>query len=284
MKVFLEVNIVKNKIMSNSVSKICLNFLNFLSKIYQFIIYCYSYIAKKIIIGSNNNNLPILVSNHFIYYPTPVSLTYAWRFGFLAGMCLLIQMISGIFFSNNNTLKFLLVKKEKLMQYLKKNFNFKNGKYVFFAIFVFVMLHLSPFLTIVFSIFLIPTLHIVPSFKKYFIYKYILIFILIYVPIGFYFYIKWLIIVGVELIDISGIDYSSSNLVTVKNNCVTVDINFLSMNYWKWRFIMIPLMKLPFFKVYISKWFFLTFINQIYTLGAIFSHLSGIPISILVYV
>jgi len=46
---------------------------------------------------SNNNYSFAFVANHLIYYPTPTSLTYAWSFGFLAGMCLLTQMISGIF-------------------------------------------------------------------------------------------------------------------------------------------------------------------------------------------
>ena len=45
----------------------------------------------------NVNYLFAFVANHLIYYPTPISLTYAWSFGFLAGMCLLTQMISGIF-------------------------------------------------------------------------------------------------------------------------------------------------------------------------------------------
>ena len=39
------------------------------------------------------------IANHLIYYPTPVSLTYAWSFGSLAGMCLVVQMVSGIFLS-----------------------------------------------------------------------------------------------------------------------------------------------------------------------------------------
>ena len=50
-------------------------------------------------------NYPFLgfISNHLIYYPTPISLTYAWSFGFLAGMCLLTQMISGIFLAMHYT-------------------------------------------------------------------------------------------------------------------------------------------------------------------------------------
>lgn len=45
----------------------------------------------------NKNYLFAFIANHLISYPTPISLTYAWSFGFLAGMCLLTQMISGIF-------------------------------------------------------------------------------------------------------------------------------------------------------------------------------------------
>jgi quinol-cytochrome oxidoreductase complex cytochrome b subunit len=51
----------------------------------------------------NNNYLFAFVANHLIYYPTPISLTYAWSFGFLAGMCLLTQMISGIFLAMHYT-------------------------------------------------------------------------------------------------------------------------------------------------------------------------------------
>jgi len=36
------------------------------------------------------------VDSHLIHYPTPVNLTYAWSFGSLAGLCLVIQIISGI--------------------------------------------------------------------------------------------------------------------------------------------------------------------------------------------
>jgi quinol-cytochrome oxidoreductase complex cytochrome b subunit len=43
------------------------------------------------------------LSSHVIYYPTPVSLTYAWSFGSLAGVTLIIQMVSGIFLSMHYT-------------------------------------------------------------------------------------------------------------------------------------------------------------------------------------
>ena len=47
----------------------------------------------------NFNYLFSLVASHIIYYPSPVILTYAWSFGALSGICLIIQMLSGIFLS-----------------------------------------------------------------------------------------------------------------------------------------------------------------------------------------
>jgi ubiquinol-cytochrome c reductase cytochrome b subunit len=40
-----------------------------------------------------------LISSHIIYYPSPISLTYAWSFGSLAGICLIIQIVTGVFLS-----------------------------------------------------------------------------------------------------------------------------------------------------------------------------------------
>ena len=37
-----------------------------------------------------------LVNDHLIEYPTPSNLTLWWNYGFLAGMCLSIQLITGI--------------------------------------------------------------------------------------------------------------------------------------------------------------------------------------------
>jgi quinol-cytochrome oxidoreductase complex cytochrome b subunit len=36
------------------------------------------------------------IDSHLIHYPTPINLTYAWSFGSLAGICLVIQILSGI--------------------------------------------------------------------------------------------------------------------------------------------------------------------------------------------
>ena len=44
-----------------------------------------------------------LLDSHLIHYPTPISLTYAWSFGSLAGVSLVIQIISGIFLAMHYT-------------------------------------------------------------------------------------------------------------------------------------------------------------------------------------
>jgi ubiquinol-cytochrome c reductase cytochrome b subunit len=38
-----------------------------------------------------------VLGNHIIYYATPANLTYAWSFGSLAGVSLVIQIVSGVF-------------------------------------------------------------------------------------------------------------------------------------------------------------------------------------------
>ena len=43
------------------------------------------------------------LDNHVIHYPTPINLTYAWSFGSSAGICLIIQMVSGIFLAMHYT-------------------------------------------------------------------------------------------------------------------------------------------------------------------------------------
>jgi len=48
---------------------------------------------------------PILtvVNDHLIDYPTPGNLSYMWSFGSLAGICLMIQILSGIFLAMHYT-------------------------------------------------------------------------------------------------------------------------------------------------------------------------------------
>jgi len=37
-----------------------------------------------------------IINGHLIDYPTPSNLSYFWNFGFLAGLCLAIQIVTGI--------------------------------------------------------------------------------------------------------------------------------------------------------------------------------------------
>jgi ubiquinol-cytochrome c reductase cytochrome b subunit len=43
------------------------------------------------------------VDSHIVDYPTPVNLNYAWSFGSTAGICLVIQIITGIFLAMHYT-------------------------------------------------------------------------------------------------------------------------------------------------------------------------------------
>jgi quinol-cytochrome oxidoreductase complex cytochrome b subunit len=47
------------------------------------------------------NFIRILLQKHFFYYPTPISLNFFWNFGFVSGICLVIQLISGIFLASH---------------------------------------------------------------------------------------------------------------------------------------------------------------------------------------
>lgn len=51
----------------------------------------------------NKNYLTAFLDNHIIHYPTPINLTYAWSFGSSAGICLIIQILSGIFLAMHYT-------------------------------------------------------------------------------------------------------------------------------------------------------------------------------------
>ncbi len=39
----------------------------------------------------------VKLSEHISNYPTPVNLDYNWSYGFIAGLCLTVQIISGLF-------------------------------------------------------------------------------------------------------------------------------------------------------------------------------------------
>ena len=44
-----------------------------------------------------------IANNHLINYPTPINIHYAWNFGWLASICLIIQILTGIFLAMHYT-------------------------------------------------------------------------------------------------------------------------------------------------------------------------------------
>jgi len=44
-----------------------------------------------------------LISNHLYSYPTPINISYLWSFGALASICLVIQIVTGIFLAMHYT-------------------------------------------------------------------------------------------------------------------------------------------------------------------------------------
>ena len=51
----------------------------------------------------NKNFVLSFVDNHLIHYPTPINLNYFWSFGFSAAVCLIIQILSGVFLAMHYT-------------------------------------------------------------------------------------------------------------------------------------------------------------------------------------
>ena len=51
----------------------------------------------------NKDYILSVVDGHIIDYPAPINLSYAWSFGALAGICLGIQIVTGIFLAMHYT-------------------------------------------------------------------------------------------------------------------------------------------------------------------------------------
>jgi ubiquinol-cytochrome c reductase cytochrome b subunit len=51
----------------------------------------------------NKDYLISVIDNHIVDYPSPINLSYAWSFGALAGICLVIQIVTGIFLAMHYT-------------------------------------------------------------------------------------------------------------------------------------------------------------------------------------
>lgn len=51
----------------------------------------------------NKDYVLAIINNHLIDYPSPINLSYAWSFGALAGICLVVQILTGIFLAMHYT-------------------------------------------------------------------------------------------------------------------------------------------------------------------------------------
>ena len=51
----------------------------------------------------NRNYIVAFIDSHIIHYPTPININYAWSFGSLSGLCLVIQIITGLFLAMHYT-------------------------------------------------------------------------------------------------------------------------------------------------------------------------------------
>ena len=63
--------------------------------------YIFSFVIQTLRWGKNY--LLSILDGHLIHYPSPLNLSYAWSFGSSAGICLVIQIISGIFLAMHYT-------------------------------------------------------------------------------------------------------------------------------------------------------------------------------------
>ena len=80
--------------------------INALKSIIQFILFIFNSVKVLLPLNLsrlNKNYIFDVLDSHLIHYASPITLTYAWSFGSLAGVCLVIQMISGIFLAMHYT-------------------------------------------------------------------------------------------------------------------------------------------------------------------------------------
>ena len=89
---------------------------------------------------NNKSYFFAFLDSHLIHYPTPVSLTYAWSFGSLAGLCLVIQIVTGLFLAVHYTADMKLAFKS--IQYIMRDvpngwfvrYTHANGASMFFIV------------------------------------------------------------------------------------------------------------------------------------------------------
>lgn len=109
----------------------------------------------------NKDPLLSFIDSHIIDYPTPTNLTYLWSFGAAAGICLVIQIISGVFLAMHYTpnLELAFNSVEHIMRDVCSGWLLRyihaNGASIFFIV---VYLHI--FRNLYFSSFLYPRQHL----------------------------------------------------------------------------------------------------------------------------
>jgi quinol-cytochrome oxidoreductase complex cytochrome b subunit len=86
------------------------------------------------------NYILSIISNHVVFYPAPISLSYAWSFGSLAGITLGIQMASGLLLSMHYTpnIKLAFLSVEYIMRDVPNGWLIRyihaNGASMFFIV------------------------------------------------------------------------------------------------------------------------------------------------------
>jgi len=89
----------------------------------------------------NTHNLIAFVDSHIINYPTSINLNYRWSFGSCAGICLIIQIITGIFLAMHYVpdINFAFNSVEHIMRDVNNGwfirYGHANGASMFFIVF-----------------------------------------------------------------------------------------------------------------------------------------------------
>jgi ubiquinol-cytochrome c reductase cytochrome b subunit len=88
----------------------------------------------------NKNNSLAFIDSHIINYPTPINLNYFWSFGSMAGLCLVIQLVTGIFLAMHYipNIEFAFISVEHIMRDVNNGWLIRylhaNGASMFFIV------------------------------------------------------------------------------------------------------------------------------------------------------
>jgi len=88
----------------------------------------------------NKDYLLSFIDSHIIDYPTPINLNYMWSFGSIAGFCLVIQILTGIFLAMHYTpnIELAFDSVEHIMRNVKNGWLLRyahaNGASMFFIV------------------------------------------------------------------------------------------------------------------------------------------------------